>query len=65
MWRAGPPDSGSQTIWKCVGSGVPLGLSSRPVMADAAGSSLAAMMIYLVMALVLALRPRGLLPVRA
>jgi branched-chain amino acid transport system permease protein len=32
------------------------------LLGDAAGASLASMAIYLVMALVLALRPRGLLP---
>jgi branched-subunit amino acid ABC-type transport system permease component len=35
-----------------------------PVAADSAGPALASMLIYLLMAVVLALRPEGLLPAR-
>ncbi len=41
-----------------------LGLFLERTMADAAGASIASMAIYILMALVLAFRPRGLLPAR-
>jgi len=41
------------------------GLFMPPAEATAAGSALASMLIYLVMALVLALRPKGLFPADA
>jgi branched-chain amino acid transport system permease protein len=41
-----------------------LGALLSPVAADTAGPALASMLIYLLMALVLALRPAGLFPAR-
>ncbi|HEY9531325.1 MAG TPA: branched-chain amino acid ABC transporter permease, partial [Burkholderiales bacterium] len=40
------------------------GMLLSPVAADTAGPALASMLIYLLMALILALRPAGLFPAR-